>query len=319
AAFADFWQTLQAGRPWVGMVKNRRKDGDHYWVLAHVTPYHEGGEHVGYMSVRRKPTRAQVAAAERDYAAMRAGTSRLRVRHGPVIAPDRLRALNPLWRLDLRQRLMLAAAGFGGFGAALVLLASAGLSLPALFGIIAAGTAAAGYSSWWLCRDVVGRLDLAVAHLRDFATGQYTHDIAIDRNDEVGGVLLGLKSMQVRLGFEIEDRRRQAEQMARVLSALDAVPTSVLVSDDTDAIVYANPAARAMLVAAEADLRLAGPTFPATGPDGSPLYALDHDPDAQRARLAGLSAPHQYRIAFGAYTFDVTATPVLSDSGARLG
>ena len=30
AAFADFWQTLQAGRPWVGMVKNRRKDGDHY-------------------------------------------------------------------------------------------------------------------------------------------------------------------------------------------------------------------------------------------------------------------------------------------------
>lgn len=46
AAFADFWRTLQAGRPWVGMVKNRRKDGDHYWVLAHVTPYHEGDEHV---------------------------------------------------------------------------------------------------------------------------------------------------------------------------------------------------------------------------------------------------------------------------------
>src|SRR5690606_6954133 len=210
-------------------------------------------------------------------------------------------------------------AGVGGFGATLVLLASAGLSLPVLLAIVAAGTAAAGYSSWWLCGDVVGRLDTAVAHLRDFAAGQYTHDIAIDRDDEVGGVLLGLKSMQVRLGFEIEDRRREAEQMARVLSALDAAPTSVLVADHAHAIVYANPAARAMLAAVEADVRAACPTFSAADLDGSPLPALAHDPDAQRATLAGLSSPHPYRVAFRAHTFDVTATPVLSGSGARLG
>ncbi|TYT26336.1 PAS domain-containing protein [Luteimonas viscosa] len=318
-AFADFWRTLKAGRPWVGMVKNRRKDGDHYWVVAHVTPYHEGAEHVGYMSVRRKAGRAEIAAAERDYAAMRAGTTPLRIRHGALAAPDRLRALNPLWRLSLRQRLLLAAAGVGGLGAALVLLASAGMSLPALLAIVAGATAAAGYCAWWLSSDVLGRLDAAVAHLRDFASGEYTHSIAIDRDDEVGRVLLGLKSMQIRLGFEIEDRRREAAQMARVRSALDAASTSVLVAGHDHAIVYANPAARDMLAAAEADLRGVVPGFSAASLDGSALHALDHAPEAQRERLSTLAAPHPYRIAFGARTFDVTATPVVDARGARLG
>ena len=46
-AFADLWRTLQAGRPWTGLVKNRRKDGDHYWVVANATPIREGSEVVG--------------------------------------------------------------------------------------------------------------------------------------------------------------------------------------------------------------------------------------------------------------------------------
>ena len=37
-AFADLWRTLKAGRPWSGLVKNRRKNGDHYWVVANATP-----------------------------------------------------------------------------------------------------------------------------------------------------------------------------------------------------------------------------------------------------------------------------------------
>jgi aerotaxis receptor len=69
-AFRDLWATLKAGRAWQGMVKNRRKDGDHYWVRATATPRAEGG----YMSVRMKPTRAEVDAAEALYRAMREGS-----------------------------------------------------------------------------------------------------------------------------------------------------------------------------------------------------------------------------------------------------
>ena len=68
-AFRDLWDTVQAGNPWRGWVKNRREDGDHYWVQAHVAPIRSGtsGEIVGYLSVRTKPTRPEVAAAEALY------------------------------------------------------------------------------------------------------------------------------------------------------------------------------------------------------------------------------------------------------------
>ncbi len=59
-AFEDLWSTIKAGRPWIGIVKNRCKNGDHYWVDACITPIRENGEHVGYVSLRRKATREQI-------------------------------------------------------------------------------------------------------------------------------------------------------------------------------------------------------------------------------------------------------------------
>ena len=60
-----------AGHPWTGLVKNRRKNGDHYWVRANVTPIMEGGKPRAYMSVRTKPSAAEISAAEALYAQMR--------------------------------------------------------------------------------------------------------------------------------------------------------------------------------------------------------------------------------------------------------
>ena len=48
-AFADLWDTLKAGRPWRGLVKNRSKTGDFYWVEAYVSPITENGQTIGYM------------------------------------------------------------------------------------------------------------------------------------------------------------------------------------------------------------------------------------------------------------------------------
>src|SRR5690625_3196588 len=67
AVFEDFWNTLKAGRSWLGVVKNRCSNGDHYWVNAYVSPLFEGGEHVGFQSVRTQPTREQIARAEALY------------------------------------------------------------------------------------------------------------------------------------------------------------------------------------------------------------------------------------------------------------
>jgi PAS domain S-box-containing protein len=103
AAFADLWGTLKKGRPWRGMVKNRRKNGDYYWVLAQVTPRPEGG----YISVRIAPTRESVAAAGKLYARINAGEN-VRLFEGdqiPAGAPGyclwRMRRMSTAFKLAL--------------------------------------------------------------------------------------------------------------------------------------------------------------------------------------------------------------------------
>ncbi len=67
-AYADMWRSLKAGHTWRAVVKNRRKDGDHYWVDANAAPMVRNGTLAGYLSVRTKPTRPQIEAAEKLYA-----------------------------------------------------------------------------------------------------------------------------------------------------------------------------------------------------------------------------------------------------------
>lgn len=66
--FRDMWSTLERGLPWRGLVKNRCKSGDHYWVDAHVVPVRKNGETIGYMSVRTRPSREAIRKAEALYA-----------------------------------------------------------------------------------------------------------------------------------------------------------------------------------------------------------------------------------------------------------
>ena len=66
-AFADLWATVKSGHVWRGIVKNRAKNGDHYWVRATVSPIVRHGQVEGYLYFRKKPTRQEVAEAEALY------------------------------------------------------------------------------------------------------------------------------------------------------------------------------------------------------------------------------------------------------------
>jgi len=78
AAFKDLWDTVKQGRPWNGIVKNRCKNGDFYWVNASVIPITQNGQEVEYMSVRSKPTAEMVSNAEALYKEINAGRSVLK-------------------------------------------------------------------------------------------------------------------------------------------------------------------------------------------------------------------------------------------------
>jgi PAS domain S-box-containing protein len=71
--FAGCWERIRAGKPWNGIIKNRRKNGDCYWVEANVTPWIEKGRITGYVSLRYAATDTQISQAEEAYRAIRTG------------------------------------------------------------------------------------------------------------------------------------------------------------------------------------------------------------------------------------------------------
>ena len=111
AAFKWLWDTIKAGYPWTGIVKNRAKNGDHYWVKALVAPLMVNGQATGYLSVRSEPTRAEIAAAEELYQRINAGGVNLE------------KLVRTPWhkRLSIRTRLM----GMMGLMALLILIGTA--------------------------------------------------------------------------------------------------------------------------------------------------------------------------------------------------
>ncbi|KTG16207.1 MULTISPECIES: PAS domain-containing methyl-accepting chemotaxis protein [unclassified Guyparkeria] len=114
-AFEVMWEHLKAGQPWMGLVKNRAKNGDFYWVDAYVTPITDNGEIVGYESVRSEPSREDVRRADTLYRRIRQGRGGRRL---PVPGPDTVGATGVL-----ASGVVLATAGvvpgavtFGGVG-----------------------------------------------------------------------------------------------------------------------------------------------------------------------------------------------------------
>ncbi|WP_417593968.1 methyl-accepting chemotaxis protein [Oceanospirillum sp.] len=86
AVFEQMWQTIRQAKPWMGVVKNRCKNGDHYYVNAFVSAIVRDGGIVGFQSVRLKPKQTQIDRAERIYTRLNASKSRVRFIDIPLLA-----------------------------------------------------------------------------------------------------------------------------------------------------------------------------------------------------------------------------------------
>jgi aerotaxis receptor len=106
SVFKEMWRTLESGQSWAGLVKNRRENGDHYWVSAFVTPVYEGGKAVGYESVRVHAADEKIARASSIYARLSAGKS-------PIPFAAKLgQTLSPMLPMIVVSLLLLIAIGF---------------------------------------------------------------------------------------------------------------------------------------------------------------------------------------------------------------
>lgn len=107
-AFADMWATLKQGEPWTGLVKNRRKNGDYYWVRANAVPMVRNGETIGYMSIRTKPSREEIAEVEKLYRAMNEGRAHgVELNNGLLVKKGLGKCFSLAKTLSLRWRIRL--------------------------------------------------------------------------------------------------------------------------------------------------------------------------------------------------------------------
>ena len=217
-AFRDMWQTIESGQPWSGLVKNRRKNGDHYWVMANVTPLLDGDRPVGYMSVRTLPDRQQVSEAETLYARMREAVSR--GGGGPRLQAGRLapqgvlaRGLDRLqgdghWRT---QALCLLGVAGGWGGAQLMSLWPGQLAATAAAALLAAGVSV-GVAAL-IRRQNQEPLKALLRFANRLAAGDLTGQLSTGQPGLSGRLARALNQLSVNLMAIVGDTRAGVEQL----------------------------------------------------------------------------------------------------------
>ena len=477
-AFKDLWDTLKAGRPWVGYVKNRCKNGDYYWVVANATPIWESGQITGYMSVRRKPSREAVAAHEEIYRQFREKRQgKLKIRYGQAVHGGErtwtnmpfgrkmaiifglltlgliLEVIGALWLLsrsndllnaqfeqrleptriigrigklmaDNRAQILLGlqhdpngafahlhdhsldlhtsamqknieeithlwnsyvgtitdaeerrlADAYAASRARFVqegLLSASKLQTEGQFhesnmvllqkinplyqetsrladeifkhhtekarqefataqanyeiirNITLLGLLIAlllvGYTIFRLIRSITGPMCDIVDTLRNVTQGNYSNFIDVTRDDEIGKTMQGLQSMQTRLGFEVAEAKRVADEMTRIKIALDNVSTGVMIADAKRNIIYTNKSVVKILKEAESAIRTQLPNFSADKLVGSNIDQFHKNPAHQAQLLASITETHSANLEIGGRYLAISVNPVLNDKGERLG
>ena len=477
-AYTDMWADLKDGRPWTGMVKNRCKNGSHYWVLATATPMRENGQVVGYMSVRRKLAAQQIEQAEQAYRLFREKKAGgLSIRHGAVVKGGE----GLFAGISLRSKLM---AGFGAILSAVALSAGIGLwgmgqsnqSLMEIYHeglqptqelaaigklmadnrgqillalqhdpsgayaslhdhplenhlkqvdaniaeitrhwdaykasiksetqqrladeyvvarkryvsegllaakaalqdsryedanlvllkvinpayteaaakageifkaqneqgvqllaegekrfqaerlwmllIVAAALLGGGFIAMAIIRSVTRPIEDIIATFQGLANGDFTRNVDISRNDEMGKVMQSLQSMQIQQGFNVSEAERLANDNLRIRIALDCVSANLRIADDEGTVIYANKGLLTTLRQIEPGMRERQPGFSVDAFIGSNIGDFYADPAAALKTLRELQATRQVEMDIGGRIYNVITNPIINDRQQRLG
>ena len=214
-AFRDLWATIESGLPWSAPVKNRRKNGDHYWVQANVTPLLRDGRPVGYMSVRTEAAREQIDAAEALYARIRAeaqaGALVHRLRAGELYRSDWLGRLQSRVRPSDNGWLLMATLGLAalGFAAGRISSGAWGVGLAAaLVGVAVAGAVLL------LRQRLLVPMGGLLARANQLAACDLSMALMATSSGTVGQLERALNQMCVNTRSVVRDARAEIDQFA---------------------------------------------------------------------------------------------------------
>ncbi|RLV60710.1 PAS domain S-box protein [Parashewanella curva] len=196
-AFENMWLTIKEGHNWMGMVKNRCKNGDYYWVNAFVSPVKQQGKTVEYQSVRTQLEPELKKRAAECYQKLQKGSVSL-----------------PQWSLSLVHKIGL----IWGMSLLMVFAGLSSKSVVIQWGISGLGVISGFIGLWWLKERLKGLMKLS-SEVHDNKIGQYLYSGTIDELSHL----------------ELSLRMRKAETLAivgRIQDSGEKLQKSILVQDD---------------------------------------------------------------------------------------
>jgi methyl-accepting chemotaxis protein len=231
AVFKDFWQTIQLGKPWSQIVKNRCKNGDHYWVVANASPIFENGKITSYISIRRAATSEQIRQAEQVYKAIENKTIKL-VNGEPDSWTKRLNFFahwNPLVTIipaTVLAVIMEIQAIFTGERAGW-------LNYLVIFLTII---------STWHVMQFLARINVSIRDIENISNGDHSQPINTFGNNTAGRLSRRIKSTQINLNFEDNEVKTALLRSQRLSAGLDQLNANMMLLDQTGTIIYVNSA-----------------------------------------------------------------------------
>jgi PAS domain S-box-containing protein len=309
AAFKDLWDTVKAGKPWNGIVKNRCKNGDHYWVEANVAPIREKGQVIGFMSVRSKLSRQKIEAADALYAQMRAGN----------IPKQSL--LTKLFKRIVDLPFVVK----GGFAVILPLLAVLvfdaleGASKMGMTTVAVVGALASLVSLYILKQSIVSPIAKANDAINAIADGDFKYSIDTRYNNELGKMMQALKAMQIRIGFDVNDARKTQEEASKLQTAIDSSSTAFSFADSSNRLTYMNKAATSLWASMANDINKQHKEFSLDNMLGHPIVQYIENEQDRNTFAAQLNTPKTFETNMYGRQIGLVIVPVYTEQGVYLG
>ncbi|MEA1987747.1 MAG: methyl-accepting chemotaxis protein [Pseudomonadota bacterium] len=306
--FADFWGTLQRGRPWRQIVKNRRKNGDHYWVEANATPIIEDGEITGYMSVRTGATREQIQGAEAAYKAVTNKTIKLRFgevdtlwkRYNPLAHWPPLVTLIPAVILAISNEIYTYI--FGNRNAVLSDLVIFMTILSTLHVIY-----------------YLNRIKDAINAIDEIANNNLNGHINTLGSNTSGTINRRIKTLQIRLGAQKNDVIVTNRRSTRLEAGLDNLNSYIMLADQTGTITYFNESLKDFLRTLEPKIQKEIPDFNLNKLLGKSVACLFEKNPHIMEKMISMNEAEAFKFEFFGAQLQLVLTPIADSEGKPLG
>ena len=306
--FADFWGTIERGRPWNQIVKNRCKNGDHYWVEANATPIQEKGQVIGYMSVRTPATRQQISQAEQAYKAI--ADKKAKLRFGEV--DNLFKRFNPLAHWPPLYTIIPAAL----LAISTEVVAYLTGSRPGwLNDLVIFMTLLSTLHIMYFLR----RINDAIYAIDEIAEGNLKVAVNTSGANSSGTINRRIKAMQIRLGAQKNDQLVAARRSARLEAGLSNLNSNMMLADQNGTIAYFNDSLKEFLRSMEEDIKQEVTDFDLNNLLGKNTGCLFKNNLHILETIMTLKEQKEFKFEFFGAQLQLILTPIEDAKGNKLG